>query len=160
VARCALRGSGDVRYAAVVGVVTAWLCTPTFAWVLGHHLRLGAFGGWLGLCVEIVISSAVLWTRLEKRGWLPIAQLSRARLSVIDRVLGLAERHSVHAVLCAGDLFDGTEIDEILSLRIMTLTDEEKREMETSDARARQILERTEAMPVEQFMKLHGVMRR
>jgi hypothetical protein len=33
-------------------------------------------------------------------------QLSRARLSVIDRVLGLAERHSVHAVLCAGDLFD------------------------------------------------------
>jgi len=60
----------------------------------------------------------------------------------------------------AGDLFDGTEIDEILSLRIMTLTDEEKREMETSDARARQILERTEAMPVEQFMKLHGVMRR
>ena len=29
----------------------------------------------------------------------------------------------------AGDLFDGTEIDEILSLRIMTLTDEEKREM-------------------------------
>jgi len=80
VARCALRGSGDVRYAAVVGVVTAWLCTPTFAWVLGHHLRLGAFGGWLGLCVEIVISSAVLWTRLEKRGWLPIAQLSRARL--------------------------------------------------------------------------------
>ena len=29
----------------------------------------------------------------------------------------------------AGDLFDGTEIDEILSLRILTLTDEEKREM-------------------------------
>ena len=28
-----------------------------------------------------------------------------------------------------GDLFDGAEIDEILSLRIMTMTDEEKREM-------------------------------
>ena len=37
----------------------------------------------------------------------------------------------------AGDLFDGTEIDEILSLRIMTLTDEEKREMSQSDERAR-----------------------
>ena len=57
----------------------------------------------------------------------------------------------------AGDLFDGTEIDEILSLRIMTLTDDEKREMSQSDERARQMLERTETMPVEQFMKLHGV---
>lgn len=59
----------------------------------------------------------------------------------------------------AGDLFDGTEIDEILSLRIMTLTDQEKQEMRQSDDRARQILERTEAMPAEQFMKLHGVVR-
>ncbi len=58
-----------------------------------------------------------------------------------------------------GDLFDGTEIDEILSLRIMTLTDDEKREMRDSDERARQILERTESMPAEQFMKLHGVVR-
>jgi hydrogenase maturation protease len=59
----------------------------------------------------------------------------------------------------AGDLFDGTEIDEILSLRIMTLTDEEKREIRQSDERARQILERTESMPAEQFMKLHGAVR-
>ena len=28
-----------------------------------------------------------------------------------------------------GDLFDGTEIDEILALRILTLTDAEKAEM-------------------------------
>jgi len=59
----------------------------------------------------------------------------------------------------AGDLFDGTEIDEILSLRIMTLTDDEKREMSQSDERARQMLERTETMPVEHWMKLHGVLR-
>jgi hydrogenase maturation protease len=59
----------------------------------------------------------------------------------------------------AGDLFDGTEIDEILSLRIMTLTDDEKREMSQSDERARQMLERTESMPVEHLMKLHGVLR-
>ena len=59
----------------------------------------------------------------------------------------------------AGDLFDGTEIDEILSLRILTLTDEEKQEIRESDERARQILERTESMPAEQFMKLHGAVR-
>jgi len=58
-----------------------------------------------------------------------------------------------------GGLFDGTEIDEILSLRILTMTDEEKHEMRQSDQRAREILERTENMPPEQFMKLHGVLR-
>jgi hypothetical protein len=59
----------------------------------------------------------------------------------------------------SGGLFDGTEIDEILSLRILTMTEEEKREMRQSDQRARQILERTESMPPEQFMKLHGALR-
>jgi hydrogenase maturation protease len=59
----------------------------------------------------------------------------------------------------AGDLFDSTEIDEILALRILTLTEGEKHEMRNSDERARQILERTEALPEEQFLKLHGVLR-
>lgn len=59
----------------------------------------------------------------------------------------------------SGALFDGTEIDEILTLRIMTLTDQEKLEMCLTDDRARQILERTESMPHEQFMKMHGVLR-
>jgi hypothetical protein len=59
----------------------------------------------------------------------------------------------------AGELFDGTEIDEILTLRIMTLTDEEKHEMRGADDRARLILERTEQLPAEQLMKMHGVMR-
>jgi hypothetical protein len=59
----------------------------------------------------------------------------------------------------AGALFDGTEIDEILTLRIMTLTDNEKREMDQVDDRAREVLERTEAMPPEQLMKMHGALR-
>jgi len=59
----------------------------------------------------------------------------------------------------AGALFDGTEIDEILTLRIMTLTDEEKVEMRHGDEHARQILERTESMPPEQLMKMHGALR-
>jgi hypothetical protein len=58
-----------------------------------------------------------------------------------------------------GDMFDGAEIDEILSLRIITMTEDEKREMRESDERARQILERTEALPEEHWMKLHGVLR-
>lgn len=59
----------------------------------------------------------------------------------------------------AGDLCDATEIDEILALRILTMTDAEKLEMRTSDDRARRILERTEALPPEHFQKLHGALR-
>ncbi len=58
-----------------------------------------------------------------------------------------------------GDLFDGLEIDEILSLRILTLTDAEKQEVREGDERGRELLDRTEALPWEDLMKLHGVMR-
>jgi hypothetical protein len=57
-----------------------------------------------------------------------------------------------------GALFDGTEIDEILSLRIMTLSNEEKEQMR-QDERTREILERTEALTPAQFMKMHGTIR-
>lgn len=59
----------------------------------------------------------------------------------------------------AGDLFDSTEIDEILTLRVKTMTDAEKLEMRNIDAHARRILERTENMTGEDFMKMHGTMR-
>jgi hypothetical protein len=55
-----------------------------------------------------------------------------------------------------GDFFDGTEIDEMLTLRILTLTDEEKRDMAAVDARARSLLARTETMAREQMLGLHG----
>ncbi len=58
-----------------------------------------------------------------------------------------------------GDLFDGTEIDEILTLRILAMTDEEKREMAAVDERARALLERTEALSPEALIGLHGTLR-
>jgi MATE family, multidrug efflux pump len=67
VARASLRGSGDVRFPAVVGVVTSWALTPPLTWLLGYRLRLGAFGGWIGLCAEIIVGALVLWWRVELR---------------------------------------------------------------------------------------------
>jgi hypothetical protein len=58
-----------------------------------------------------------------------------------------------------GEFFDGTEIDEILALRVLTMTDEEKWEMSQVDEQARQILNRTEALPEEDFWKMHGTIR-
>lgn len=58
-----------------------------------------------------------------------------------------------------GNLFDATEIDELLTLSVMTLTDEEKREIRESDPKGREILERTEALTPEQLLNLHGTIR-
>jgi hypothetical protein len=58
-----------------------------------------------------------------------------------------------------GDFFDGTEMDEMLTLRVLTLTDAEKQEMQNGDPRARRILERTEALTNDAMLKAHGVIR-
>ncbi len=58
-----------------------------------------------------------------------------------------------------GDLFDATEIDEILSLRTMTLTEAEKREVRGTDPRAAELLARVDTMPQEFLDRLHGTVR-
>ncbi|MFH8658380.1 hypothetical protein [Streptomyces afghaniensis] len=58
-----------------------------------------------------------------------------------------------------GDLHDAAEIDEILTLRTMLLTDEEKREARATDPRAAAILDRVDTMPQEIFERLHGAVR-
>jgi len=55
-------------------------------------------------------------------------------------------------------LFDGTEIDELLTLRILTLTDEEKAQARATDDRARHVIDRVESLSDDQRGKLHGVM--
>ncbi len=59
----------------------------------------------------------------------------------------------------SGDSCDGTEIDEILLLRVLTLSEDEKRELRASDARARSVLERAEALSAEEQLRLHGRLR-
>ena len=58
-----------------------------------------------------------------------------------------------------GDLFDGCEIDEILTLRILTMTDDEKRQATAIDPMAAEMLARTEALARDQMMNLHGALR-
>ena len=58
-----------------------------------------------------------------------------------------------------GDFFDGTEMDEMLTLRVLTLTDEEKKEMRSGDDRVRRLLQRTEENSRDQLTKTHGTIR-
>ncbi len=64
--------------------------------------------------------------------------------------------HPVVAPESPGDLFDATEIDEILTLRTLTLTDDEKREIEAGDDRVRDLLRRTESLDPATLVRLHG----
>jgi len=68
----------------------------------------------------------------------------------------ILEDHPRIAPESPGDLYDGGEIDGLLTLSIMSLTDEEKAEIRAGDPRARAILERTESLSREQLMRLHG----
>jgi hypothetical protein len=60
----------------------------------------------------------------------------------------------------AGDLFDATEVDEILTLRVQTLTDDEKREMAAGDSRVRALLARVEGLDATAMARLHGAARK
>jgi hypothetical protein len=71
----------------------------------------------------------------------------------------ILEDHPRIAPESPGDLFDGGEIDQLLTLSILSLTDAEKAEMRASDPRAREILDRTEALTPDELMRLHGAIR-
>jgi hypothetical protein len=57
------------------------------------------------------------------------------------------------------NLFDGLENDEILTLRTLVLTDEEKAEARATDPRAAGIIDAVDAMPPEILERLHGAVR-
>ena len=58
-----------------------------------------------------------------------------------------------------GDLFDATEIDEILTLRVQTLTDDEKAAARATDDRAAAIVDRCDALTDAEMERLHGALR-
>jgi MATE family multidrug resistance protein len=81
IARGVLRGASDVRYAAVVGIVTSWLTTPPLAYLLGISAGLGAFGGWIGLAIEIFVGASLFWLRVLRGGWRPAAAAARRAIA-------------------------------------------------------------------------------
>ncbi len=83
VARSILRGTGDVRFSAWVGVIASWGLTPPLAWLLGIRLDMGAFGGWLGLSGEVFLGAAIQWWRLRRGGWRRHAEKARSEALAI-----------------------------------------------------------------------------
>jgi hypothetical protein len=67
--------------------------------------------------------------------------------------------HPEVAAESPGELYDGTEIDEILSLRTLALSDAEKREARATDPRAAALIDRVEALDAADFGRMHGTVR-
>ncbi len=83
IARGVLRGASDVKYAAIVGIITSWVTTPPIAWLLGVEAGLGAVGGWIGLAIEIIVGAGLFWLRVWRGGWRPAAAAARRAIAGI-----------------------------------------------------------------------------
>lgn len=94
----------------------------------------------------------------NERTW-PVLVGEASRRDVILSSPIILYDHPSIAPESPGELFDGLEIDEILTLRTMTLTDEEKAEARATDDRVSKLLDRVDSLPGEMMDRLHGAIR-
>ncbi|MFG1810373.1 hypothetical protein [Streptomyces sp. NPDC049040] len=94
----------------------------------------------------------------QRRCWPVLAGPAGATDTVLGAPIILYDHPEV-AEQSPGALFDSTEIDEILTLRIMTMTEQEKAEARATDLRAGEIIDRCDAMSAADLRQLHGLLR-
>ena len=126
---------------------------------LGTHLLLHATHGDFVSLVDPP-SSAVeaAATCTQHRCW-PVLAGPEGQADVVLVSPIILEDHPAVAPESSVALFDATEIDEILTLRVLTLTEEEKAEARATDPRAAAIIDACEALTPEQLGDLHGALR-
>jgi hypothetical protein len=127
--------------------------------LMSTHLLLGARGGGFLSAIDPPEAFRASASACRNRGSWPVLVGPAGACDTILASPIILEDYPRIAPESPGDLFDATEIDEILSLRILALTDEERRQMGAADPRARALLERTEALGPAGLMKLHGAFR-
>jgi hypothetical protein len=126
---------------------------------VGVHMLLGLRDGkFLSLADPPEWARSIAERCRNQRAW-PVLIGEHGRQDVVLSAPIILEDYPQIAPESPGDLCDATEIDEILTLRTMALTDEEKREARATDPRAAAIIGRVESMPSEMLEKLHGAIR-
>jgi hypothetical protein len=127
--------------------------------LIGAHLLVEAAGGaFVSLLEPPDEASAAAAACVQHRCWPVLAGTPGETDVMLVSPIILYDYPEV-AEQSAGALFDSTEIDEILTLRVMTLTDEEKAEARATDPRAAEIIDRCESMSPEALASLHGILR-
>jgi len=127
--------------------------------LVGAHLLLAVNGGSFVSLLEPPDDAVELAATCHNRHTWPVLVGDRTgRTLMLSSPIVLYDFPSI-AKESPGDLCDAAEIDEILSLRIMTMTDEEKREARETDPRSRAILDRVESLTPDALNALHGAVR-
>jgi hypothetical protein len=127
--------------------------------LVGCHTLLGVSGGaFVSLIDPPASAHAAARSCLNLHTWPVLVGETGARDTILSSPI-ILEDYPAIAPESQGDFCDAAEIDELLTLRVMTLTDEEKREAAAGDDRARRIIERCENIPAEVFERLHGAIR-
>jgi hypothetical protein len=127
--------------------------------MLSTHAVLGVCGGRFLSLIDPPAEFRDLAETCKNRGAWPVLAGDPALANLVLAAPIILYDYPQIAPETPGDLFDGTEIDEILTLRILTLADAEKDAMK-ADARAHALLKRTEALASDQLQLLHGTFRR
>jgi hypothetical protein len=102
-------------------------------------------------------TAAAAVARCDNEGTFPVLIGDRGDVMLSSPII--LYDHPAVAPESAGDFCDATEIDEILALRVLTLTDDEKSEARGTDARAAAIVDRCDDLPPEVWARLHGAVR-
>jgi hypothetical protein len=126
--------------------------------LLGTHLLLSAPGGSLLSMIDPPAFAAQVAAASRSVGLHPVL-VGEPGAEVLLAAPIILSDHPAIAPESPGDFYDASEIDEILTLRTLTLTDEEKREVRATDPRAAAILDRVEQLPPEVMARLHGAVR-
>jgi len=127
--------------------------------LIAAHLLIGVAGGsFLSLTDPPEWASGEVAACVNVGTWPVLAGPAECRDLVLSSPVILYDHPEV-APESAGDLFDATEIDEILTLRTLALTDQERQEARATDPRAADLIDRLDDLPPEVLERMHGAIR-
>jgi hypothetical protein len=127
--------------------------------LIGAHLLLEAQDAAFVSLLEPPAEAARAVERCHQRRCFPVLVGAPGSTDVVLGAPIILYDYPEIAAQSKGALFDGTEIDEILTLRVMTMTDAEKAEARATDPRAREIIDRCDEMSSADMQQLHGILR-
>ena len=126
---------------------------------IGTHVIGEVLGGEFVSLLEPPDSAAAAVSRCTRHRCFPVlaGRPGERDLLLISPII--LYDHPEIAEQSEGALFDSTEIDEILTLRVMTMTDEEKAQARATDPLAAELIDRCDSMSPESMQQLHGILR-
>jgi hypothetical protein len=126
--------------------------------LLGTHVLLSVTGGRFLSLTDPPGWAADETAACRQRGLHPVLVQGEPGADVVLAAPFILSDHPQIAPQSRGDFYDATEIDELLTLRTLTLSDEEKRQVRATDPRAAAILDRVEETSPAALARMHGVL--